>query len=58
MQHLLVLMYDSIEKLAVPPTGGEVVAADIMVAIRHPLGPEQQLLLGSHVFRLAVHLDI
>lgn len=44
------LVYDSVEQLAVPPAGGEVITADVLVAVRHPLGPEQQLLLGCHVF--------
>lgn len=42
-------VYDSIEELAIPPAGGEVIAADALVAVRHPLGPEQQLLLCRHV---------
>ena len=49
---------DSVEELAVPPAGGEVVAADALVVLRHGLGPEQQLLLGRHVLRLAIHLDV
>lgn len=48
--HSLVLVYDSIEEFAIPPAGGEVVTADALVAICHPLRPEQQLLLGRHVF--------
>lgn len=48
--HSLVLVYDGVEEFAVPPAGGEVVAADALVAVHHPLGPEQQLLLGRHVF--------
>lgn len=51
-------MYNSVEQFAVPPAGAEVFTADVLVAIPHPLGPEQQLLLGRHVFRLAVDLDI
>lgn len=51
-------MYDGVEELAVPPAGGEVVAAQALVPLHHPLGPEQQLLLGGHVVRLAVHLNV
>jgi len=54
----LVFVDDGVEELAVPPAGGEVVAADALVAVRHPLGPEQQLLLGRHVLRLAVDLNV
>lgn len=43
-------VYDGVEELAVPPAGGEVVAVDALVAVDHPLRPEQQLLLGRHVF--------
>lgn len=50
VHYSLVFMYDGVEELAVPPAGGEVVAADALVAVRHPLGPQQQLLLGRHVF--------
>ena len=53
-----VLVDDGVEELAVPPAGGEVVAAHALVVLRHRLGPEQQLLLGRHVLRLAVHLDV
>ena len=53
-----VLVDDGVEELAVPPAGGEVVAAQALVALHHPLGPQQQLLLGRHVLRLAVHLDV
>lgn len=56
--HSLVLVYDGIEEFAVSPAGGEVVTADALVALRHPLGPEQQLLLGRHVLGLAVDLNI
>ena len=49
---------DGVEELAVPPGGGEVVTAHAVVALRHPLRPQQQLLLGRHVIRLAVHLDV
>lgn len=48
--HSLVFVDDGIEQLAVPPAGGEVVTADVLVAVRYPLGPQQQLLLGRHVF--------
>lgn len=41
---------DGVEELAVSPAGGEVIAADVLIAVRHSLGPEQQLLLGRHVF--------
>lgn len=51
-------MYDSVEQFPIPPAGGEVVTADVLVTICHPLGPEQQLLLGCHVLRLAIHLDV
>lgn len=50
MPHSLVFVYDGVEELSVPPAGGEVITADVLVAVRHPLGPEQQLLLGRHVF--------
>lgn len=49
---------DGVEQLAVPPAGGEVVTADVLVAVRYPLGPQQQLLLGSHVFGLAIDLNV
>lgn len=49
-QYSLVFVDDSIEELAVPPAGGKVVTADVLVAVGYPLGPEQQLLLGCHVF--------
>lgn len=52
------LVDDSVEEFAVPPAGGEVVAADSRVALRHPLRPEEQLLFGRHVLRLPVHLDV
>lgn len=42
-------MYDCVEEFSVPPASGEVVTADALVAVRQPLGPEQQLLLGRHV---------
>lgn len=48
--HSLVFVYDGVEELAVPPAGGEVITADALVAVGHPLGPDQQLLLGCHVF--------
>lgn len=54
----LVFVDDSIEELAVPPAGGKVVTADALVAVGYPLGPEQQLLLGCHVFWLAIDLNI
>lgn len=56
--HSLVFVYDSVEELAVSPAGGEVITADALVAVRHPLGPEQQLLLGRHVLWQAVDLNI
>ena len=49
-EHSLVSVYDGVEEFAIPPAGGEVVTADAWVAVSHPLGPEQQLLLGCHVF--------
>lgn len=48
--HSLVFVDDGIEQPAVSPAGGEVVTADVLVAARYPLGPQQQLLLGRHVF--------
>lgn len=48
--HSLVFVDDGIEEFAVSPAGGEVVTADVLVAVRYPLGPQQQLLLGRHVF--------
>ena len=48
----------AVEELSVPPGGGEVVAAHAVEALSHPLRPQQQLLLGRHVVRLAVHLDV
>ena len=53
-----VFVDDGVEELPVPPAGGEVVAAHAVVALRHALGPQQQLLLRRHVVRLAVHLDV
>ena len=49
---------DGVEELSVPPVGGEVVAAQALVSLHHPLGPEQQLLFGRHVVRLAVDLNV
>lgn len=43
------LVDDGVEEFAVPPAGGEVVTAEALVAIGHPLRPEEQLLLGGHV---------
>lgn len=51
-------VYDGVEELAVPPVGGEVVAAQALVSLHHPLRPQQQLLFGCHVVRLAVHLNV
>lgn len=48
--HSLVFVDDGIEEFAISPAGGEVIAADVLVAARYPLGPQQQLLLGCHVF--------
>lgn len=45
----LVFVNDSIEQLAVPPAGGEVLTPDVLIAIGDPLGPEQQLLFGRHI---------
>ena len=53
-----VFVYDCVEELAVPPAAGEVVAAQALVPLHHPLGPQQQLLFGRHVVRLTVHLDV
>lgn len=49
---------NSIEQLAIPPAGGEVLTAYVLVAVRNPLRPEQQLLFGRHVLRLTVDLDV
>lgn len=46
---LLVPVDDGVEEAAVAPAGGEVVAAQALVALHHALGPQQQLLLGRHV---------
>lgn len=51
-------MDDGVEESAVPPAVGEVVTAQALVALHHPLRPEQQLLLGRHVVGLAVHLNV
>lgn len=53
-----VFVYDGIEELSISPVGGEVVAAQTLVSLHHPLGPKQQLLFGRHVVRLAVHLNV
>lgn len=53
-----VFVYDGVEKLPIPPAAGEVVAAQALVSLHHPLGPEQQFLLGRHVVGLAVHLNV
>lgn len=53
-----VFVYDGVEELSIPPAAGEVVTAQTLVSLHHPLGPEQQLLLGRHVVRLAVHLNV
>lgn len=58
VSHAPVFVYDGVEELPVPPAAGEVVAAQTLVSLHHPLGPEQQLLLGRHVVRLAVHLNV
>ena len=42
---LLVPVDDGVEEAAVAPAGGEVVAAQALVALHHALGPQQQLLL-------------
>ena len=44
---LLVPMDDGVEEAAVAPAGGEVVAAQALVALHHALGPQQQLLPGA-----------
>lgn len=51
-------VYDGVEQLAIPPAAGEVVAAQALVSLHHPLRPQQQLLFGRHVVRLTVHLNI
>lgn len=53
-----VFVYDGVEEFAVPPVAGEVVAAETLVALHHPLRPQQQTLLGGHVVRLPVHLNV
>lgn len=53
-----VFVYDGVEELSIPPAGGEVVAAQALVSLHHPLRPKQQLLFGRHVVRLAVHLNV
>ena len=53
-----VFVNDGIEELSVPPAGGEVVTAQALVSLHHPLRPQQQLLFGRHVVRLTVHLDV
>lgn len=53
-----VFVYDGVEELSISPVGGEVVAAQTLVSLHHPLGPKQQLLFGRHVVRLAVHLNV
>lgn len=49
---------DSVEELAIPPAGGEVLTANVLIAVGNPLRPEQQLLFGCHVLRLTVDLDV
>lgn len=51
-------VYDGVEELAISPAGGEVVAAQALVSLHHPLRPKQQLLFGRHVVRLAIHLNV
>lgn len=52
------LVDDGIEEPAIPPADGEVVTAHALVALHHALGPKQELLLGCHVIRLPIHLDV
>lgn len=52
------LVYDGVEELAVSPAGGEIVAAQALEPLHHPLRPQQQLLFGRHVVRLTVHLNV
>lgn len=52
------LVNDGVEQLAIPPAGGEVLTADVLIAVRDPLRPEQQLLFGRHVLRLTIDLDV
>lgn len=42
-------MDDGIEELAISPAGGEVITPQAMVALHHPLRPQEQLLLGGHI---------
>lgn len=49
---------DGAEEFSIPPAGGEVVAAQTLVSLHHPLRPQQQLLFGRHVVGLTVHLDV
>lgn len=58
MLYLLVFVDDCIEELAVSPARGEVVTAEAWVALDHALRPEKKLLLGRHVIRLAIDLDV
>lgn len=51
-------MYDGVEEFSIPPAGAEVVTTEALVTIRHPLWPKKELLLGRHIFRLAVDLNI
>lgn len=53
-----VFVYDGVEELSIPPAGGEIVTAQALVSLHHPLRPKQQLLFGRHVVRLAVHLNV
>lgn len=49
---------DCVEELAISPASGEVVTAEAWVALYHALWPEKKLLLGRHVIRLAIDLDV
>lgn len=49
---------DGVEEAAVTPAGGEIVAAQALVALHHALRPQQQLLLRRHVLRLPADLDV
>lgn len=55
---LLVPVDDGVEEAAVAPAGGEVVASHALVPLHHALRPEEQLLFGRHILRLAGHLDV
>lgn len=43
------LVYDGVKESAISPAVGEVVAAQALVTLNHPLRPKQQLLFCCHV---------